>query len=327
MNQRCFSNLTNFLFVVIAAILCVTSVIYADEEPSKDVRVISSADGYYYARTIPQGKAFDATNGITRIYRVGIKEDELLDIYNWYAWGLDLVSTGRGISVVRLGRWASGYEARKEDFAIGFYLGGKTIKEYSTLDIAGGRGNVSRSISHYRVFKEVGNIKYQWGSINLDTNTVPEFIVKTLTTDGRCLEFDVTTGEIINKSRQSFHLYDDTLTKSQKEFAEAYRTAHDNQDLVALSRLVNWGKTTEDERLRWFSLSMPYLIKPLYSISFRTSALGDNSPNPGMLNTEWLCVNHGPIGWVPSERIATNHRDQLVFSVGITNGTYFFVAP
>ena len=320
-----FSNVMNSFILAMLVFLSSVTVLSADNEPSKVPRVFSSSDGYYYAKAIPQGRIFDPTNGITCIYRVGGKKDELQNTYNWYAWGLGIVATTRGVSVVRLGRWASGDEARKEDLAIGFYLGGKTIKEYSTLEIAGRKENVSRSISHYKVFNNVGNHEYQWGSIGLDTNSVPEYIVSATTTDNRRLDFDVFTGEIINKPREAFRLYADTLTKSQQEFAEAYRVAHDNQDLVALARLVHWGKMDNEARLRWLSLSVPYLSKSLCEISFHVSAPWETTA-PAMLPTaEWLYINHGHQGWIPGEGVKMNQRDMLVLRVGSNNGSYFFM--
>jgi len=304
---------------------CATVSICADVEPSKIERVVSSANGCYYARTVPKGGVFDATCGITRIYRVGDAKDELRDTYNWYAWGLDLVSTARGISVVRLGRWASGDEARRDDLAIGFYLGGKCLREYSTLDIAGEKENVSRSISHYRVFKHVGPCEYQWASGGIDTNSVPEYIVRTTTTDGRNLEFDVLTGEIINRPTETFRLYEDTLTKSQKEFAEAYRVAHQNQDLVALSRMVYWKDKSEEERLTWLGLVVSRWRRPLIHMAFRASPPWEWRERHSTLPVAaWLFVHYGVEGRIPGAYIETNRMESMVFPVGLTNGSYWF---
>jgi hypothetical protein len=87
-----------------------------------------------------------------------------------------------------MGPWARGQEAKREDLAIGFYFSGKTLKEYSTLDIAGTPGNVSRSRSHYKVFQTI--IGYR----ELENNN---YAFATVLRDGKIISFDVRTGEVL----------------------------------------------------------------------------------------------------------------------------------
>ncbi|NJK42400.1 MAG: hypothetical protein HC937_01200, partial [Aquincola sp.] len=55
---------------------------------------------------------------------------------------------------------------------------GKTVREYSTLDIAGKPDNVSSSVSHYTVIEEV--LGFRWVRGN-------EYVFELRTTDGRTL--------------------------------------------------------------------------------------------------------------------------------------------
>jgi hypothetical protein len=81
-------------------------------------------------------------------------------------------------------------------FAIGFYLNGKVLKEYSTLDIAGSPENVSWSESHYRVFRKILGYRFtDQDSWDFDVEVI----------DGTKLIFDTRTGIIrqpINKNFQ-----------------------------------------------------------------------------------------------------------------------------
>jgi hypothetical protein len=118
-------------------------------------------------------------------------QDSLLASYDWFSQRIFLecnVATGDGpvgLSVVRFGPWSRGREARAQDLALAFYRGGRLLRRYSTLDIAGRASNVSASESHYMVIDSV--MGYRW----LDGNRY-RFDVRT--TDGRVLSFDPATG-------------------------------------------------------------------------------------------------------------------------------------
>ncbi len=97
------------------------------------------------------------------------------------------------ISVVRLGRWPVGRRADAQELAIAFYYGDVLARQYSTLDIAGSPGNISRSISHYRVISEV------YGYFQQKDNS---WTFELLTTDGRRLAFDPSTGTLLWARKQ-----------------------------------------------------------------------------------------------------------------------------
>ena len=83
-----------------------------------------------------------------------------------------------------LGPWASGQAADQGTLAIAFYLNGRLLKRYSTLDIAGSPDNVRRSVVHYRVFEKV--LGYRWSTGR------QRFVVRTV--DNRTLVFDPELG-------------------------------------------------------------------------------------------------------------------------------------
>lgn len=165
--------------------IVVVGFVRADDEASNIVYVKSSQYGRCYAKCIPA--EMYGSKGKTKVYVVREDGDLLETSYDWYSREVYLQNTDRGIAVVRMGPWARGQKASREDLAIGFYLSGKTLKEYSTLDIAGAPENVSRSVSHYTVFKKIVGIRWVSGN---------EYVFDTETIDGRTISFDIRTGEI-----------------------------------------------------------------------------------------------------------------------------------
>ena len=161
----------------------------ADDEASNVAYVKTSKYGRSYAKCIPA--ELYGSKGLTKVYLVREGEDQLESSYPWYSKEVYLSDRPGGVSVVRLGPWARGQTAKREDLAIGFYFSGKTLKEYSTLDIAGTPDNVGRSVSHYTVFKEVAGYRETDGGAIFDVVTV----------GGRVISFDVRTGEILEQRR------------------------------------------------------------------------------------------------------------------------------
>ena len=161
----------------------------ADEEVSNVVYVMTSKYGRMYAKCIPA--ELYGSKGWTKVYLVREGEDQLESSYPWYSQKVYLSDRPGGVSMVRLGPWARGQTAKREDLALGFYFSGETLKEYSTLDIAGTPDNVGRSVSHYTVFKEVAGYRETEGGAVFDVVAV----------GGRVISFDVRTGEILEQKR------------------------------------------------------------------------------------------------------------------------------
>jgi hypothetical protein len=103
---------------------------------------------------------------VTKVYRVRKESDLLIHTFDWLSHQLYIAcnvsdnKTPTGISLVRMGPWPRGHEATSSQLAIAFYFKGRPLKEYSTLEIAGRPHNVSRSVSHYRVIKNVLGFRF-----------------------------------------------------------------------------------------------------------------------------------------------------------------------
>lgn len=162
----------------------------ADQEAGNTAHVAASEYGRCYAKSIPSESYGNA--GKTLIYRVAEGADELVHEYGWFSQQIHLVCNASdsarptGVAVVSTGPWARGHEASADVLALAFHFDGKTVREYSTLEIAGKPNNVSASVSHYTVIEEV--LGFRWVRSN-------EYVFEVRTTDGRTLAFDAVTGE------------------------------------------------------------------------------------------------------------------------------------
>jgi hypothetical protein len=161
----------------------------ADEEASNRTYVQSATYGTYYAKSIPAESY--GTKGTTRIYLVQEKDDQLVTTFDWYAPQIALMGTSKGCAVVRFGVWARGRKASPDELAIAFYLNGKLLHSYSTLDLAGTPDNVSSSVSHYTIIDKT--LGFRWINSN-------SWAFDIQTTDHRLLSFDPDTGTLLPPS-------------------------------------------------------------------------------------------------------------------------------
>jgi hypothetical protein len=171
----------------ILAIALLAPIVRADEEASNRTYVQSGEYGSCYAKSIPAESY--GSKGTTRVYLVREKEDLLELTFDWYAPQIALQGTSKGLAVIRFGSWPRGHVATPDELAIAFYLNGKLLHSYSTLDIAGKPENVSFSVSHYRVIKK--QLGFRW----IEGNTHAYYVQ---TTDGRVISFNIDTGEIMS---------------------------------------------------------------------------------------------------------------------------------
>ena len=179
------------LSVIILGVAFVVATTYADQEVVNGPYVRACDYGIIYARAVP-ADGDDREAGTTRIYRVREQEDqkdELWTTYNWYAQDMVIAWTGKGVCVIRFGPWPRGHKATADQLAVAFYLEGKLLKSYSTLDIAGKADNVETSKSHYTVIKKHSTTR---GPVD------NRFTLNVETVDGRIISFDPTTGETIS---------------------------------------------------------------------------------------------------------------------------------
>lgn len=178
---------------LLLALVLICSPLLADQEAGNRSIVAASEYGACYAKSVPAESYGNA--GKTLIYRVAAGEDELVHEYGWFSQQIYLVCNASdstrptGVAAVSMGPWARGHEASADVLALAFHFDGKTVREYSTLEIAGKPDNVSRSISHYTAIEEV--LGFRWVRGN-------EYAFEVRTTDGRMLAFDAVTGERLN---------------------------------------------------------------------------------------------------------------------------------
>jgi hypothetical protein len=104
-----------------------------------------------------------------------------------------LLGVKKSTSVVRFGPWNRGHNPSTEDLALAFYLDGKLLKRYSTLDIVGREGKVERSVSHYMWLAKVHG--YCWLRKEGARFQNSGFSLETV--DGRVISFDYKTGKIL----------------------------------------------------------------------------------------------------------------------------------
>ncbi len=211
--------------------------VFADSEASPRVHIKSSHHGDFYAKSVPEG--YDQTKGKTYIYQVGESEDELLYTYDWFASEIYLLNDS---AVVRLGPWARGSEAADDDFGIGFYSRGQTLKEFSTLDIISlgykDANNISRSLSHYTIFKEIlgfkspGLIRYY-------------FDVKTH--EDRILSFNIETGKLRTEEDIKHDILLDAVSYIKAECYDDYAMQAEGDKGNSYLSEENFRKCAEDK--------------------------------------------------------------------------------
>src|SRR5262245_59669848 len=153
-----------------------------DDLASNTVYVKPGPYGRYYAKAIPD--ELFGSKGVTRIYVVNKGEDQLIETYPWYSHDIDLQHALWGISVVRIGTCRMAQEVNKDDLAIGLYLAGKTLREYSTLDLAlaiDDSGPRSRYCRYPKIlgYRSIGSNEY----------------ILDIEIGGKTLSFDTKTGE------------------------------------------------------------------------------------------------------------------------------------
>ena len=201
------STMGRALLIALAGLLFAGSAA-ADQEASNYPHVVASPSGRCYAKSVPrhlydpQGEP--RQRGRTEIYQVADAEDVLVRHYDWFSQVLFVrCQPGSEAVVVRVGPWQRGHYPRADHLAIAFYQGGRLIKGYSTLDIAGDQmaeegafsnyRNVSASMSHYSVF----TLWPEWTRIteNVGSTFTDDWVIKATTVDGRALVFDGATGE------------------------------------------------------------------------------------------------------------------------------------
>ena len=167
-------------------LLASSSFASADSPALPTPRVSVSQFGDTYFTMLPNEDAYGSGHGTA--YRLGRdgSVSELWHVDGWYAFSVFISNDGKYL--VRMGNWAVGSEPSEEDLAVAFYENGSELRRYSTADLIEKKESVSRSNSHYiwqTSEHEFPRLEY--------TNL---FYLKTI--EGRVLEFDVSTGELLD---------------------------------------------------------------------------------------------------------------------------------
>jgi len=141
--------LMSILFLGILAAGC-----YADLVAPPAPYVVSSQDGKYYFKMIPNKKdTWNYAKAKGTLYEVRAGKDKLVySVFGWYAYQVFISNNGKYL--IRMGDWASG-EPKAGDLAVAFYEDGKIKKSYSTVDLRKNPAQVPRSISHYKWLEDV----------------------------------------------------------------------------------------------------------------------------------------------------------------------------
>ncbi len=205
--HRKMRNSGRVLWIALAGLVFASSA-QADQEASNVAHVVAGPYGRCYAKSIPKHiydpEGEPRQQGRTEIYRVEDAQDVLMRQYDWFSQTLFVRCRPAGETVVvRVGPWHRGHNPHADHLAIAFYQGGRLIRRYSTLDIAGDEmaqegafsryKNVSASVSHYNVFES-------WPkSVKITENVgaifKEDWVIEATTIDGRVLVFDMATGE------------------------------------------------------------------------------------------------------------------------------------
>lgn len=178
---------------------------WADDEACPSRYIV--ANGVWYAKCIPSDAPTIADRispedrqwkGKTFVYWMGKDGDKLEYTFDWYSPHTYISGYGGGVTLVRQGRWPGGHKASPKDLALSFYRNDQLVATYSTLDLAESERNVSYSVSHYMVIKEVVGFVDIFKKVGEDTLfNQPAHGFEVILHDGRHLLFDPQTGQRI----------------------------------------------------------------------------------------------------------------------------------
>jgi hypothetical protein len=177
---------------VFLAMSCVMAL--ADDEAANGPVVRSSEYGGVYAKSVPAEPY--GQKGKTMVFGVGQDCDTLICEYEWYANEMYLGGAGDA-TVVRFGPWQRGRSPQGEHLALGIYRNGKTVREYSTLEMQQLGSGVSESVSHYTIFKR--RFGFRWLKGN-------DYVYEVEAVGGKVFQLDLTTGSVTEKNAEQNRL-------------------------------------------------------------------------------------------------------------------------
>ena len=183
----------NAKLLIIAALSLAFSIdiIFADDEAANRPVVRSSEYGSMFGKSIPEESY--GQKGKTRVFSVGADRDTLVYEYPWYANIFYIGGSGER-TLIRFGPWQRGSNPEKDHLALGIYRDGKTVKEYSTIEMVNFGSGISTSVSHYTVFGQ--HLGFRWLKEN-------NYVYEVEGVSGKVFTFDLETGLLAEKNSNS----------------------------------------------------------------------------------------------------------------------------
>jgi hypothetical protein len=175
------------LFAIAFMLLVMNRITNADEEVANWPILHSSESGTTYAKSLPD--SYIGQKGKTKVFSVGRQNDSLICEYDWYAHEF-YIGGNDGSTLIRFGPWHRGHELQKDHLAIGIYRNGKTVRDYSTVEMAKIGSGVSTSKTHYQVFKQ--RLGFRWLK-----NT---YVYQIKGVSGKVFTFNVDNGTVLESA-------------------------------------------------------------------------------------------------------------------------------
>jgi len=190
-----YKNMKRYTAILIYIILICNNILFADTEIYKGQYIKSSHNQKFYFKMYTDStNIYNDENGFGLAYEIkpGNKDSLLWTVSGWYSYNIFLSNNGNYL--VRKGHWPDAFDDPVEfdkDLAVAFYNKGKLLKSYYVSDIVKDISKIQYSVSHYSYSK--------WENFNHWRN---EFTL--ITNDDMIYTFDISTGEIISKEKDSF---------------------------------------------------------------------------------------------------------------------------
>ncbi len=269
------------LFLLLAAVLATGNPLYADNEGDPHPWFTTSPDRRTMFKMVPARfeekgddyvKIRDAEGHAYSMDQDGTLK-ELWKVHGWFTWQGYLASDGKHF--VRMGPWASDQE-NLSDLAIAFYQQGNLLKEYRVNELIQNREAISFSVSHYQWQPEI-----QTKPNGFDSE---EESFSLVTADKSIYIFDIKTGGILRKERDSGAKSSREVWQEQKQAAETkgkalfaacsfqsdYEKAFEISEVSASEGKISgvwfdnphWTAHLKPKR----SFSLPCLAEPVYPI-------------------------------------------------------------
>jgi hypothetical protein len=183
----------NAKLLIVAALSFTLSIatIFADDEAANRPVVRASEYGGMYGKSVPEENY--GQKGQTSVFSVGAERDVLVYKYPWYA-NIFYIGGSEERTLIRFGPWQRGRNPQKDHLALGIYRDGKTVKEYSTLEIVNFGSGISTSVSHYKVFGR--HLGFRWLKEN-------SYVYEVEGVSGKVFTFDLETGLLAEKNSNS----------------------------------------------------------------------------------------------------------------------------